>query len=159
MNLDIPLIYLYLAISLIKYYVDFCRLIFLKNNKFDIINRRVRTNFYQRGIYIMNKQELANKIWAGANELRGKVSASDYKDYMLGFVFYKFLSNKEEKYLKEKLYFEDEDMSSLSEEDNDTVQNCKNNIGYFISYDSLFSTWIKKGIDFQIKDVEICQDQ
>ena len=83
----------------------------------------------------MNKQELANKIWAGANELRGKVSASDYKDYMLGFIFYKFLSNKEEKYLKGKLYFEDEDMLSLSEEDNETVQNCKNNIGYFISYD------------------------
>ncbi len=101
----------------------------------------------------MNKQELANKIWAGANELRGKVSASDYKDYMLGFIFYKFLSNKEEKYLKEKLYFEDENIESLSEKDNDTVQNCKNNIGYFISYDSLFSSWIKKGIDFQIKDV------
>lgn len=45
----------------------------------------------------MNKQELASKIWAGANELRGNVSASDYKDYMLGFIFYKFLSNKEEK--------------------------------------------------------------
>ncbi len=51
----------------------------------------------------MNKQELASKIWAGANELRGKVSASDYKDYMLGFIFYKFLSNKEEKYVREKL--------------------------------------------------------
>lgn len=49
----------------------------------------------------MNKQELASKIWAGANELRGKVSASDYKDYMLGFIFYKFLSNKEEKYVRE----------------------------------------------------------
>lgn len=49
----------------------------------------------------MNKQELASKIWAGANELRGKVSASDYKDYMLGFSFYKFLSNKEEKYVRE----------------------------------------------------------
>lgn len=58
----------------------------------------------------MNKQELASKIWAGANELRGKVSASDYKDYMLGFIFYKFLSNKEEKYVREKLYFEKEDM-------------------------------------------------
>ena len=39
----------------------------------------------------MNKQELASKIWAGANELRGKVSASSYKDYMLGLIFYKYL--------------------------------------------------------------------
>ena len=41
----------------------------------------------------MNKQQLASKIWAGANALRGKVSADAYKDYMLGFVFYKYLSN------------------------------------------------------------------
>ena len=52
----------------------------------------------------MNKQQLASKIWAGANALRGKVSADAYKDYMLGFVFYKYISYKEEKYLKEKLY-------------------------------------------------------
>ena len=30
----------------------------------------------------MNKQQLASKIWAGANALRGKVSADAYKDYM-----------------------------------------------------------------------------
>ena len=44
----------------------------------------------------MNKQQLAAKIWSGANDLRGKVSASSYKDYMLGLIFYKYLSNKEE---------------------------------------------------------------
>ena len=31
----------------------------------------------------MNKQQLASKIWAGANALRGKVSADAYKDYIL----------------------------------------------------------------------------
>lgn len=101
----------------------------------------------------MNKQELASKIWAGANELRGKVSASDYKDYMLGFIFYKFLSNKEEKYVKENLYFEEADMYQLTEEDTDTVENCRSNIGYFIANENLFSNWIAKGTDFQIKDV------
>lgn len=101
----------------------------------------------------MNKQELASKIWAGANELRGKVSASDYKDYMLGFSFYKFLSNKEEKYVREKLYFEKEDMPDLTEDDVDTVDNCRSNIGYFIANENLFSNWIVKGTDFQIKDV------
>ena len=60
----------------------------------------------------MNKQELASKIWAGANELRGKVSASSYKDYMLGFIFYKYLSEKEERYLRDKLYFEDKQKMS-----------------------------------------------
>ena len=51
----------------------------------------------------MNKQQLASKIWSGANALRGKVSADAYKDYMLGFVFYKYISNKEEEYLKVNL--------------------------------------------------------
>ena len=101
----------------------------------------------------MNKQQLAAKIWAGAKDLRGKVSASSYKDYMLGLIFYKYLSNKEEKYLKEKLYFESEDLKKLTEEDIETVNNCKSNIGYFIAYKDLFSTWIKEANDFQIKSV------
>lgn len=101
----------------------------------------------------MNKQQLAAKIWAGAKDLRGKVSASSYKDYMLGLIFYKYLSNKEEKYLKEKLYFEEADLKNLTEDDTETVNNCKSNIGYFIAYKDLFSTWIKDANDFQIKSV------
>lgn len=103
----------------------------------------------------MNKQQLASKIWSGANDLRGKVSASNYKDYMLGFIFYKYLSNKEEKYLREKLYFTDKELEKLAENDLDTVKNCQENIGFFIAYKNLFSTWLKKGNDFQIKDVRV----
>ena len=103
----------------------------------------------------MNKQQLASKIWSGANDLRGKVSASNYKDYMLGFIFYKYLSNKEEKYLREKLYFTDKELEKLDENDLDTVKNCQENIGFFIAYNNLFSTWLKKGNDFQIKDVRV----
>jgi len=49
----------------------------------------------------MNKQQLANKIWESANKMRSKIEANEYKDYILGFIFYKFLSDKEVKYLKE----------------------------------------------------------
>lgn len=101
----------------------------------------------------MNKQQLASKIWKGANGLRGKIAAAKYKDYMLGFMFYKYLSDKEVDYLKSKLYFEDEDFASLSENDVDIVENCQKNIGYFISYNNLFSTWILKGQDFAVSDV------
>jgi type I restriction enzyme M protein len=89
----------------------------------------------------MNKQQLAAKIWAGANALRGKVSANSYKDYMLGLIFYKYLSEKEENYLKDKLFFEDDDLRNLNEEDTKTVENCQKNIGYFIEYKNLFSFW------------------
>ena len=89
----------------------------------------------------MNKQQLAAKIWAGANSLRGKVSANSYKDYMLGLIFYKYLSEKEENYLKDKLLFEDDELKNLNEEDTKTVENCQKNIGYFIEYKNLFSFW------------------
>ena len=48
----------------------------------------------------MNKQQLANKIWESANKMRSKIGANEYKDYILGFIFYKFLSDKEVEYLK-----------------------------------------------------------
>lgn len=49
----------------------------------------------------MNKQELAAKIWSTANELRKNIKASEYKDYILGFMFYKYLCDKEVDYLKD----------------------------------------------------------
>lgn len=35
----------------------------------------------------MNKQQLANRIWASANNMRSKIDASEYKDYILGLIF------------------------------------------------------------------------
>ena len=43
----------------------------------------------------MNKQQLASKIWESANKMRSKIEANEYKDYILGFIFYKFLSETE----------------------------------------------------------------
>ena len=48
----------------------------------------------------MNKQQLAQKIWASANQMRSKIVANEYKDYILGFIFYKYLSDKEIKFLR-----------------------------------------------------------
>lgn len=50
----------------------------------------------------MNKQQLAQKIWASANQMRSKIEASEYKDFILGFIFYKYLSDKEIEFLKAK---------------------------------------------------------
>lgn len=36
-------------------------------------------------------EDIKNKIWAMANELRGNMDASEYRDYILGFMFYRFL--------------------------------------------------------------------
>ena len=90
----------------------------------------------------MNKQQLASKIWESANNMRGKIEANEYKDYLLGFIFYKFLSDKEVDYLRNDGWTDDV-LPNLVEQDTDTVNCCKNNIGYFISYENLFSTWVK----------------
>ena len=50
----------------------------------------------------MNKQQLATKIWESANKMRSKIEANEYKNYILGFIFYKYLSDKELKFLKEE---------------------------------------------------------
>lgn len=60
----------------------------------------------------MNKQELAAQIWKGANEMRGKIEAGNYKDFILGLLFYKFLSENEVKYLKENLGASKEDLAA-----------------------------------------------
>jgi len=100
----------------------------------------------------MNKQQLASKIWASANKMRSKIEANDYKDYILGFIFYKFLSDKEESFLKNNDWTE-ANFPELKEEDEETVRYCQQQLGYFISYDNLFSTWLKKGKDFDVSNV------
>ena len=100
----------------------------------------------------MNKQQLAAKIWESANKMRSKIEANEYKDYILGFIFYKFLSEKEFKYLKENDWT-DEYLPELTEEDTETLESVQKNLGYFISYENLFSTWLEKGRDFSVQDV------
>ncbi|MCD7840093.1 MAG: type I restriction-modification system subunit M, partial [Erysipelotrichaceae bacterium] len=101
----------------------------------------------------MNKQQLANKIWESANKMRSKIEANEYKDYILGFIFYKYLSDQEIKFLKSN-DFEEEDIKELTEDDADTVEFIQKNIGYFISYDNLFSTWLDMGADFDVSNVK-----
>ncbi len=39
-------------------------------------------------------QELANQLWAIANDLRGSMDASKFKNYILGVIFYRYLSER-----------------------------------------------------------------
>ena len=43
---------------------------------------------------MITSEEIKSRLWEGANKLRGSMDASRYKDYMLGLMFYKFLSDK-----------------------------------------------------------------
>jgi len=96
----------------------------------------------------MNKQQLASKIWESANKMRSKIEANEYKDYILGFIFYKFLSDKEVKYLKDRAWT-DETLPHVTEDNTEIVELVRKNIGYFIPYPYLFSTWLAQGSDFE----------
>lgn len=102
----------------------------------------------------MNKQQLAAKIWESANQMRSKIEANEYKDYILGFMFYKYLSDKEVRFLLDNDWTKDT-LYKVNEKDLDV--NCinfyRNNLGYFISYENLFSTWLEMGSDFDISNV------
>lgn len=107
----------------------------------------------------MNKQQLANKIWASANKMRSKIDANEYKDYILGLIFYKFLSDNEVAFLKHNGWT-DEDLPDLVEDyaDEDmavTIEDCKNSIGYFIEYKNLFSTWLLPETTFSVADLSV----
>lgn len=100
----------------------------------------------------MNKQQLANKIWESANKLRSKIEANEYKDYILGFMFYKYLSDRELKFVRDN-GFSEADIRLLSEDDAEAVKYIRENIVFFIAYKDLFSTWINMGRDFDVSNV------
>lgn len=100
----------------------------------------------------MNKQQLAAKIWASANKMRSKIEANEYKDYILGFIFYKFLSDKEVEFLRRN-GITAEDMNTITEENTDAVELIQQDLGFFISYENLFSTWIELGNQFTVANV------
>ncbi len=102
----------------------------------------------------MDKHQLATRIWASANEMRSKIEPNEYKDYILGMIFYKFLSDNEVSYLRRNGWTDD-DLTLLVENPADAdaqeyMQYCQNNIGYFIEYKNLFSTWLLPNSDFSV---------
>lgn len=120
----------------------------------------------------MNKQQLANKIWESANKMRSKIEANEYKDYILGFIFYKYISDVEIEHLKRLGYttdtlsevrepvYRDPDNEKAAHDDEQTIKdleeqidNIKTEIGYFIPYSDLFSTWLELGSDFDVSNV------
>jgi len=73
------------------------------------------------------KKQLETQLWVIANLLRGKISADGYRDYMLAFIFYKYLSEKQ--YLNANKLLEVEEVADYKKiSDKETLDAIKKGI-------------------------------
>jgi type I restriction enzyme M protein len=95
-----------------------------------------------------HQQELKKQLWNIANTLRGNMSADDFRDYILGLIFYKYLSDKLSCYC-DGLLSEDGITFVQSSDDealiNELKKECVENLGYFIGPNQLFASLAKRG--------------
>jgi len=94
------------------------------------------------------KKILEAKLWAIANLLRGKMNPDDYRNYILGFIFYKYLSEKQHIYATELLEGETE-TNFLKVTDKETLEAIREEslikLGYYLEPKELFSAIASKG--------------
>ena len=93
------------------------------------------------------QQKLRSQLWTVANTLRGNMSASDFMYFSLGFIFYKYLSEKIELYVNDELEADETTFQKVWKSDDEEMKEeikamCVDNLGYFVEPDFLFSTII-----------------
>ena len=98
-----------------------------------------------------NQLALQKQLWNIANELRGKMNADEFRDYILGFIFYKYLSEKMLLYANNLLkednvkYLDIDENSSNGKEYLEAVrEESLSSLGYFLKPSELFSVIANK---------------
>ena len=91
----------------------------------------------------VQRQELHRKIWKIADEVRGAVDGWDFKQYILGILFYRFISENFKTYIEggdESINYEEISEDLITPEVRDDAIKTK---GYFIMPSQLFSSVVK----------------
>ncbi|EPY2301232.1 type I restriction-modification system subunit M [Clostridium sporogenes] len=106
-----------------------------------------------------NIKSITNKLWAMANELRGTMDASEYKNYILAFMFYRYLSEHQEEYLLKNNVIDVIEGESINESYNsqvdeseleDYLQDISASLGYAIAPKDTWQSLIDKINDSQV---------
>ncbi|WP_430928380.1 type I restriction-modification system subunit M [Polaribacter marinivivus] len=99
-----------------------------------------------------HKKQLEQQLWNIANTLRGKMNADEFRDYILGFIFYKYLSEKMHIYANRILAEDGIGFNSLDETTEEGLEYLEaikeealEKLGYYLSPSELFSNIAKKG--------------
>ena len=98
------------------------------------------------------KKQLEQQLWNIANTLRGKMDADEFRDYILGFIFYKYLSEKMHTYADSILkqdgikYVDIKEDSEAGKEFIEAIrEESLEKLGYFLKPSELFSEVAKRG--------------
>jgi len=98
------------------------------------------------------KRQLQQQLWNIANTLRGKMNADEFRDYILGFIFYKYLSEKMYLYANELLKSDKKKYDEVKEETKDDKKMLEaikvealEKLGYFLKPSELFHVIAKRG--------------
>jgi len=109
---------------------------------------------------MITSDEIKRRLWDGANELRGSMDASRYKDYMLGLMFYKFLSDKTLETFKmtagivkiSESELVTEYINAKNEYGDDLEKMIQDVLGYYVSPEYLYQSWL---IDINTGNFEV----
>lgn len=91
--------------------------------------------------------KLHQKLWDIANELRGNMDAGEFKNYILGFIFYKFLSEKVETTINRELESDGITFLDAYKDDDyrdDIIEESIESLGYFIDPAHLFHNIVER---------------
>ena len=95
------------------------------------------------------KSQLHKTLWDIANTLRGNMGADEFRDYILGFIFYKYLSEKTLVYANSLLASEGKSFKDLPSDENDRYisairTEALSSLGYFLLPNQLFSSVVEE---------------
>ena len=112
------------------------------------------------------KRILMRELWNIADLLRGKMNADEYKNYILGFIFYKYLSEKQEMYVNEELGLKEElgieyidlneNIPKYNEYIKEIEQASMDSLGFFLKPNELFNYLVRKAnkSEFILEDLK-----
>ena len=106
-----------------------------------------------------HQKELCNKLWAMANALRGNMEAYEFKNYILGMIFYYYLSDRTEKYMANLLKDDGisyEDAWADEEYKEAVVEEALRDLGFIIEPQFLFRKMVKM-VENRSFDIEFLQ--
>ena len=112
------------------------------------------------------KKKLETQLWNIADSLRGKMNADEFRDYCLGFIFYKYLSERQHLYANEILAEDGIDFLEIdesSEEGQEYLEAIKEEsiaeLGYFLKPSELFGALAKRALGNQADKDEISDEE